>query len=478
MQNRLSIAVLSGISTGDVFRFLLEPENKIIIGRDPRCDLVLQDGTVSRRHISLERRDDNYFITDLGSSHGTVHMGFRLKPGKDGRRLLKEGDEFKVGEAIFRVSLPKAAAAETSSISGKPVQGRTLSPFLKTVFYQGQRGKRPIIFALVFVSMLLLLFLGQKASKLPNQLSEQVLILPETRLIGYWPGSPGTPESRKDSRHLAKAQFMLPASDVVVEYDYLSEAEIEVYVDSQYITALAPSPDAWSRHQLIIRDAATGKPRRLIYKNKTFRSAAADLSQPIKRWAVKNVRSSPITQEVDKSFDALLNESLALTARINTSPDALFFAVRSLQNCLAEALRETQLDAVGFQVEVEPDAAQGNLETARITRELQAIIKERASSAFDLQASQRHLDALTRLAGGLDGELWRRTSSRIMRAIYAGRAGNHIAAYDNLLAAQSLFPEGADYRWTRANELFENEELIPMQVRLKPEKFRTGEKVL
>ena len=123
-----------------------------------------------------------------------------------------------------------------------------------------------------------------------------------------------------------------------------------------------------------------------------------------------------------------------------------------------------------------PDEAVA-IRSERIALELRVIIKERASAEFDSLASQRHLDALKRLAGILEGELWRRTSSRIMRALYAGKAGNHIDAYDHLLAAQSLFPAGADYRWTRANELFENEELVPMAVRLKPNKFRVGGKV-
>ena len=45
----------------------------IIIGRDPDCDLVLGDKTVSRRHARAERLPDGtVLITDLGSKNGTA----------------------------------------------------------------------------------------------------------------------------------------------------------------------------------------------------------------------------------------------------------------------------------------------------------------------------------------------------------------------------------------------------------------------
>lgn len=42
-----------------------------IIGRDPSCDVVLPDTTVSSTHTVVTRRDDAWWIEDAGSTNGT-----------------------------------------------------------------------------------------------------------------------------------------------------------------------------------------------------------------------------------------------------------------------------------------------------------------------------------------------------------------------------------------------------------------------
>ena len=49
--------------------------SETIIGRDPRCDIVLQEESASRRHAQMRRNAGGYFeIGDLGSKNGS-HVG-------------------------------------------------------------------------------------------------------------------------------------------------------------------------------------------------------------------------------------------------------------------------------------------------------------------------------------------------------------------------------------------------------------------
>ncbi|HEY2443452.1 MAG TPA: DUF1707 and FHA domain-containing protein [Streptosporangiaceae bacterium] len=49
------------------------------IGRDPGCDLVIADITVSRQHAGLDRVMRGWLLTDLGSTNGTKLNGWRVR---------------------------------------------------------------------------------------------------------------------------------------------------------------------------------------------------------------------------------------------------------------------------------------------------------------------------------------------------------------------------------------------------------------
>lgn len=59
------------------------------------------DAKVSRRHARIIRRENKYFIEDLGSTNGTfVNRGRRLLPGN--AHVLSDGDEIIVGKTFLR----------------------------------------------------------------------------------------------------------------------------------------------------------------------------------------------------------------------------------------------------------------------------------------------------------------------------------------------------------------------------------------
>jgi pSer/pThr/pTyr-binding forkhead associated (FHA) protein len=62
------LTVTKGHLQGEVFE--LDPL-PVVIGRDPECDLFLNNMTVSRKHAIIERIDDELVIRDLDSLNGT-----------------------------------------------------------------------------------------------------------------------------------------------------------------------------------------------------------------------------------------------------------------------------------------------------------------------------------------------------------------------------------------------------------------------
>ena len=74
-----------------------------LIGRDPACDLVLSDITVSRRHAAVRQDGNTVVVSDLGSSNGTFVNGEPV----GGRRRLRDGDALRIGTTVLVFRNPK-----------------------------------------------------------------------------------------------------------------------------------------------------------------------------------------------------------------------------------------------------------------------------------------------------------------------------------------------------------------------------------
>lgn len=70
------------------------------IGREPGCDLVIPDLTVSRRHAHLTREGDHWVLADLGSMNGTRCNGWRVSSPV----RVNAGDEVTFGSVSFVVA--------------------------------------------------------------------------------------------------------------------------------------------------------------------------------------------------------------------------------------------------------------------------------------------------------------------------------------------------------------------------------------
>lgn len=60
---------------------LLPDDRQVVVGRDPDCDVVLEDDRISRRHAVLACNGSGWSITDLGSKNGMLIDGVPVAEG-------------------------------------------------------------------------------------------------------------------------------------------------------------------------------------------------------------------------------------------------------------------------------------------------------------------------------------------------------------------------------------------------------------
>jgi len=71
------------------------------IGRSSTCEIHLADASVSRRHAEIARRDERFFIQDLGSRNGTRVNGQEVRAPVE----IRPGDSIEVGDLTLRVTM-------------------------------------------------------------------------------------------------------------------------------------------------------------------------------------------------------------------------------------------------------------------------------------------------------------------------------------------------------------------------------------
>ncbi|HSV67407.1 MAG TPA: FtsK/SpoIIIE domain-containing protein [Mycobacteriales bacterium] len=106
----LELAVVGGLAAGSIAGLRLG--RTLSVGRDPRCDLTLDDEEVSRTHATVTAPDpemsdvDGVRLVDAGSRNGVRLRGYRMV----GDGLLVPGDAVGVGETVLELRRPAPAA--------------------------------------------------------------------------------------------------------------------------------------------------------------------------------------------------------------------------------------------------------------------------------------------------------------------------------------------------------------------------------
>jgi hypothetical protein len=85
-------------------------KDQSMVGRDPSCEIVVTDGSVSRRHARLEKRGSAWWVVDQGSANGTY-----LNSLKVAEKELRNGQELRFGALAFRVDVREDPEATVAS---------------------------------------------------------------------------------------------------------------------------------------------------------------------------------------------------------------------------------------------------------------------------------------------------------------------------------------------------------------------------
>ena len=100
------LTIRQGATPGKVFELTREV---MIIGRDLKCDIVINDPEVSRNHTRLTAQADGYLVEDMESTNGTSVNGQKLT----GPSLMRPGALLGLGENIVLEFTPSDTAVAT-----------------------------------------------------------------------------------------------------------------------------------------------------------------------------------------------------------------------------------------------------------------------------------------------------------------------------------------------------------------------------
>ncbi|MBI4374377.1 MAG: FHA domain-containing protein [Deltaproteobacteria bacterium] len=93
-------------TTGQKGRYKMDQE-KLLIGRDRSCFVVLENKTVSRRHAEILKEGDQFFLKPLKGGNSTLLNEVPLT--QDEKTLLHHGDLIRIDPYEIRFSLPSPA---------------------------------------------------------------------------------------------------------------------------------------------------------------------------------------------------------------------------------------------------------------------------------------------------------------------------------------------------------------------------------
>jgi len=104
------LVVISGPTMGLEHLF----RGDMILGRDPKCQVVSSDREVSAKHARITSIGGRYFLEDLNSRNGTFLNGRRIQ-----RQTIIDGDEIRIGRITYSLSSRESVQSSmTSTDSG------------------------------------------------------------------------------------------------------------------------------------------------------------------------------------------------------------------------------------------------------------------------------------------------------------------------------------------------------------------------
>jgi predicted component of type VI protein secretion system len=109
------LKVLSGSFSGQTIQV---PHGKLLIGREPDCDLRLESEFVSGYHCVLLLDDYTVRVRDLGSTNGTFMNGRRIGTSE---MILLQDDMISIDKLTFQIDLTEATTGMQLATPGAPL---------------------------------------------------------------------------------------------------------------------------------------------------------------------------------------------------------------------------------------------------------------------------------------------------------------------------------------------------------------------
>ena len=103
-KNCAYLEVLNDLDTlyFDVKQFYPMTNELIVIGRSNDCTIQIDDFYLSGHHVKLWYEDEEWHISDMGSTNGTYVNGKKMKKSV---LILDNGDRIRIGQMEFMVVL-------------------------------------------------------------------------------------------------------------------------------------------------------------------------------------------------------------------------------------------------------------------------------------------------------------------------------------------------------------------------------------
>jgi pSer/pThr/pTyr-binding forkhead associated (FHA) protein len=133
---RAPLATLEVISSGMLKGTTMDVRSPLAhVGRGAHNDIIVSDESVSDSHAKLQRREDGWYVVDMGSTNGTYVGGRRI----DGEAPLIGAPDLRFGGVKFIFRVPDGAKAGGAS------QTRAIAAFKVDPRRAGVGDKTPVV---------------------------------------------------------------------------------------------------------------------------------------------------------------------------------------------------------------------------------------------------------------------------------------------------------------------------------------------
>lgn len=105
-----------------ITRFTIHEGTKLIIGRSPDADIVIDNTAISRHHSSIELRDGMHYLADLNSTNGTMVNGKKITS----KVPVTEKDTIHIGKFLLTQSAEETHEESSSYATSMDLDEETV----------------------------------------------------------------------------------------------------------------------------------------------------------------------------------------------------------------------------------------------------------------------------------------------------------------------------------------------------------------